>query len=134
MICIYIQCPSLISTMCPSSGGLSSPTTPQSSSHSHSWVLVGRETVPSLLKRDSCRFTATLQIRPVHVKVTSVVGSRAQPIIPPPRRRKTGWRHSPLKQTADSLSSNQSVVQCLCILDRDARLYWLFANVISLYM
>ena len=50
----------------------------------------------------------------------------------PPWRRKVGWRHSPLKQTTDSLPSNQSAVQCLCILDRDACLYWLFANVISL--
>ena len=32
-----------------------------------------RETVPSVLRRDSYRFTAILQIRPVHVKVLSVV-------------------------------------------------------------
>ena len=31
---------------------------------------------------------------------------------PPPRRRKIGWRHWPLKHTVNSLFSYQSAVQC----------------------
>ena len=62
-----------------------------------------------------------------------MIGSSVQPVTPSPPRggeRPAGdIRHSYKPPT---LSSNQSAVQCLCILDRDARRYWLFANVISL--